>query len=298
MSLEKLTTVVNELVDKLKEALNGHGDDDDNDEPIVKKLLETPLSTTLETYLASASTVLTNPFAASSATNTSSYAFFQLRIFCYLIIFLFGSFFILTHKYELNRVKHSIVDKFIIYIFNRSQIKRTVDYLKRFFNYVNRNFSYRSIQLKVRSISYALSTIFNYFFHRNSTNTNLADSSYSPSSSLSSGSLNKKTYYLGHFIYEKFKSFFLLFYYIRQSVSAIYSAAPLGLMRSILLWPVRLRDGYRLLASNIGSFRRQMEQMIQIIRLPIAILTLIFRFLANLTLFLKGLQKPKVPKLR
>ena len=81
-----------------------------------------------------------------------------------------------------------------------------------------------------------------------------------------------------------------------RSISSIAAAFSFNLKR-VLLLPVRIKQAFQIVSYNISQFWRTLEQIIQIVRLPIEVLKLIGKFLSNCVSFLQRLETPRRPKL-
>jgi hypothetical protein len=207
---------------------------------------------------------------ASNRINT--YQSLQIKLSIYVLIFYAGLFLIFTHKYELIRLKHIILEfiernvKHVSFITKIKNIQRNLADLFYNFNITN-------IQSIFRSFSHTISTIHNFFITTAPNANNL-----------------------GRLILNNFKTFILLFTNIRQSVSAVSRTFAFSVKKA-LLFPTKIRNVYRVCAREISTFWRSIEQIIQIVKLPIEILSLIFRFFKGVGDFLHRLEKPKKPKI-
>jgi hypothetical protein len=79
-----------------------------------------------------------------------------------------------------------------------------------------------------------------------------------------------------------------------QAICATFSSINI---RRILLLPFRIKKSFIACKNGIAEFWRTIEQIIQIIRLPIEFLTTIGSLLAGLVTLLKSFEKPRRPKL-
>ena len=232
--------------------------------------------------------------APLGASTTLSYALVQLRLAAYLFLFWTGVFLIVAHKYELARLKHTVADRIFLYIINRSVLRRLFEYLRTLYLSM-RSLNFGSARMTMRSFWHAISTILKFFFVRTSSHATVNNSNNNSSSQGQSHLSQHKS--LGAFLYQNLKTIFILFRKTSQSISSICSATLPFSLWGLLMLPVTLRDNYVRIRVGLGRFRIQMEQLVQIIRLPIEILSLIFRLLGSIVNFLQGLQKPKIPKL-
>ncbi len=64
----------------------------------------------------------------------------------------------------------------------------------------------------------------------------------------------------------------------------------------ILLLPEKIRNGIWICAHEISNFWQSAKQMIEIVKLPIEIVLIIFKTIKGIVLFLHSLEKPKMFK--
>ena len=81
-----------------------------------------------------------------------------------------------------------------------------------------------------------------------------------------------------------------------QSFKAIAATFSFNLKRVVSL-PTRIKRTYLVCACEIAKFWRTIENIIQIIRLPIEILGVIGRFLSSVIDILKRIEKPRRPRI-
>lgn len=211
----------------------------------------------------------TQPNTTSNETNT--YQTLQIKLSICVLIFYTSLFLIFSHKYELIRLKHFMLESFVrntkrVSIFTKlNQIQRNLIDLYYNFNITN-------IQSIFRTFNHSISTISNFFI-TSAPNANL-----------------------GRLIFNNFKTFILLLTNIRKSFSAITFTFAFSLKR-VLLFPLRIQNAIRMCAREISKFWQSIEQIIQIVKLPIEILLLIFKFIKGIGDFLHRLEKPKRPKI-
>ena len=202
----------------------------------------------------------------------NSYKSFQIKLGIYILLFYSGVFIILTHQYEISRIKHFIYRYFVNYILKMPIITKLKRYQTKLID-LYFNFNITNIQSIFRSFNQTISTINNFFI------------STAPNAN-----------YLGRFIFNNFKSFILLFTHIRRSFTAITVTFAFSL-KNIMLVPLRMRNAFRLCIYEISNFWRSVEQIIQIIKLPIEILAVLFKFIKSVGDFLHRIEKPKKPRL-
>jgi hypothetical protein len=78
-----------------------------------------------------------------------------------------------------------------------------------------------------------------------------------------------------------------------RSVGYLFST---GVKQATIL-PKRIKTTYHICVKEIRSFRQTIEQIIQILRLPLAILGLIHKFVVSIILFLNRIKAPRIPKI-
>jgi hypothetical protein len=98
---------------------------------------------------------------------------------------------------------------------------------------------------------------------------------------------------LARFLLYNFGSFFNLLSNIKRSLRAICNAFSFNLMRLIQL-PQKLRASIRNCLQGVGEFWLQIEQIIQIAKLPIELLYVIGKFLGGLKAFLEQIERPNI----
>lgn len=202
----------------------------------------------------------------------NSYFYIQIRFIIYITLFYGGLYIIYANKYELTRVKYFLIEVIFDYVLNSPNVLRLRQYQRRFFA-VYSSFNIRNIQHQIRTFNQTISTIYNFLIS-------------------STPNANK----LGSLIFNNIKSFIILINNVSKSISTIATTFS-HCLKQVMLFPVKIGHGYRMLANEIKNFWRSIEQIIQIVRLPIEILSLIGRLLKGIFDFLNSIEKPKKPRI-
>ena len=202
----------------------------------------------------------------------SSYKSLQLKLSIYVICFYIVLYILLVYKYELARFQRFLHRLFMTYLINMPVYVKLRLFLAKL-NVIYFNFNITNVQSVFRSFSHNISTINNFFL------------STAPNANR-----------LGRFVFNNFKTFILLFTNIRKSIETVTVTFAFS-MRKLLLVPMRLRNAIRICVYEISNFWRSIEQIIQFIKLPIAVLSVMFKFIKSLSDFLHRLERPKKPRL-
>lgn len=208
-----------------------------------------------------------------SLSSKMSYSDIQFRFALYNFLFWSGVFVIITNKYELSRLKHTLIQITFEYISNTSKLKKLLKIKDKIFDAYFRNNILTDLNATIRTINQLITTVSNFF---------LTNSANAPN--------------LGKFIFIKLKRFVTLFMDIKRSFQTIIDTFSFN-FRRVLLMPVRFRNTLLGCANELKSFWLQIEQIIQIVRLPIEFLSLIGRFVKSVANFLHRLEKPKIDRM-
>jgi hypothetical protein len=200
-----------------------------------------------------------------------SYAALQARYTLIVLSFWSLVFLCLIFKSELNKLKRAIFEYVFYFFIYTPTLARLNGYRLRFLNFFQ-NFNVTQVQATFRSFSQTLSSIYRF---------------------LSSNQANANT--LAQYMFNSIKSFLILIGSIRASISAISSTFTFNIRR-ILYLPIRIKNVLSMCTHEIRMFWRQIEQIIQIIRLPIEFLALIGRVIKKIASFLSRIEKPKIKK--
>lgn len=182
----------------------------------------------------------------------------------YMSVYLFK-----TNQFELIEIKTKITD-LIKYLILDSFIKNRINSIKHFivFKTINQNGLIRTRTLFL---------LFNKSIY------NVSNSLY----------LNIPNLNLLLFIKINIKSILMTIKIIIKSILNIWNIFSFNI-RKILLYPMKIRTTLWKWSEQIKNFRSQIEQIIQIIRLPIELLSLIFVFLRTIGNFLRGIERPQI----
>lgn len=190
---------------------------------------------------------------------------FRLAIF----VFTFWSLvvFFLINKYEINRFRPIFFETITNKILNNPRIQRISD-LKDTIKEILFHFDIRRIQTVIHSTRSFLSTIKQTLL------------------------TTRPKYNLSLFI-SYIKSFLLNFHNISKSFSAVGKRVLDG-VKMLLLIPIRTKMNLQGAMNEIKNFKKIIEQIVQIIRLPIEAMRTIGSLAINIAAFLNRLQKPKL----
>lgn len=204
--------------------------------------------------------------------NKDWYFLMQLKFAVYALSFWIGIFLILTHKHELTELKINtkkfLINKFIL----TNKILRLIDYAQRVVKFCF-GFNIQEIQNVFKTFTNYIKSISNFFVTRQNVSNNFAV-----------------------LLFNNIKSSLVLLRTIKNSITSIIAALSFNIKR-IVLMPIRIRDSFKKCTNEIKKFWHQMEQIIQIAKLPIEILSLISRFIRSIVYFLQRLEKPKMPRM-
>jgi hypothetical protein len=199
---------------------------------------------------------------------TQSYILFQLKLSIIVFVFWLTLFLLLSHLEVVIFIQKSILNYVIKNFIYTPKLIRLNNYRRKLTNLF---FHFNIINLRdsIRSIKQFISTIHISFLNNTS-------------------NLNRLRLLI--------IDLFLFIKNIRSSFgSFIYSVT--SNIKFILQLPSKIRDSFLNAKRQIGLFWSQIEQIIQIIRLPIEILALIGKFCKSVAHFLHGLERPKLHKL-
>lgn len=198
---------------------------------------------------------------SSNAINNKNYSLLQIKLFIFVIFYWLSLFIVLNHISKISKVKHFLYESIINQLTRLKTSRLVIGILLKIQN-----------RIQVFDI-WKISNFIHRFKH----------------------TINRINNFKGEFI-KSIKSALYILPKILQSISAITSTFSFNIKRVILM-PSRIKKAYLAVANEIAKFWRTIEQIIQIIRLPIEILSLIGRFLSSVVTFLKRLEKPRKPKL-
>jgi hypothetical protein len=213
------------------------------------------------------------------------YTSLQLTYLFY--VFLFWSSFLFIVKNS-NQFKHILnllllpVYRSIDFIFEKKQ-KKILEYFQ-FLNIIQNITVYQLLIKKFLNI-------FNYLL---STKKEMNNSD----SSSQSASITKQVSLIRNFnVLIKMKNFIRDFIYIlsnlKRSIALIHSTLSVNILW-ILTLPYRITVTIRSLSREMKKFFKTIEQIIQILRLPLEILILIGKFFTSVTNFLRRIKRPNI----
>lgn len=216
---------------------------------------------------------------------SNSYFSIQLRFVLYTFSFWLGVFFVLSHKYELIRVEKIVVDIVHTHIANTKHYQRLNQLKERFFF---ARFNIQRLNDYIKSNLRILSELFSYMNRVNSSirKRNKEDDA--------NGGANKSPISLAAFLFQTFKEFIMSLQNLKLAVFAICNTLFALNFKKILNMPIRLKTYCVGIIREIKSFWIQIEQIIQILRLPIELLGMIGRFVQGLRSFLQRLERPHI----
>lgn len=219
-----------------------------------------------------------------STINLSYYKQIQLKSLVFVLIFWSTTLLITTHSYQLKKLFiNNILVRLILHVFY--QLKQKFKFLFTYVDYLKP----KNIRTNYIAIRRNLAKFIELF----------KSTSYIKSSTSSGGGgsmviIRRPNYIqrIGAF----FKSFFVLISNLSRSFAIIKQTFSVNLT-AIVTFPYRVARALSVLGGEIRNFRRTIEQIIQIVRLPIQILIVINTFIISVAGFLRRINKPKLSKL-
>jgi hypothetical protein len=212
------------------------------------------------------------PTSTTQSNEYYKYFKFQMKLAFYTMTFWSVVLTLIIHKNELKRLKSTI--NALIYKAIQIRIDNITNlnyYKERFKNYVS-SFEITTLQGPLRKFRQTISRLYEF----------LINNPNNPNS-------------LAKFLLMNLKSILNLIRNISCSLSSLTNAFSFNIKR-VLLVPSKVGKAYRSFSLEVRRFWIQIEQIIQIVRLPIEILSLIGRFIKSVGNFLQRLEKPRMPK--
>ena len=208
-------------------------------------------------------------------TQTSeSYLRLQARLLVYTILFWLSVNIIYRQRYQLTRVKTLGFD-IIQVVITRTGLIRSVRYAKEQLKLELLRFSFiTNAQQFLRGFNYTLFKISEFFSLKNVPNASLAT-----------------------LIFVKIGEFIQLVKNVNRSLSSIASTFSIN-VKQILKWPRLIRNALSACSQQIRQFWQQIEQIIQIVKLPLEILSLIFGFIKGVGTFMRRIEAPRISRFR
>ena len=206
---------------------------------------------------------------SSTVNQTEEGSYFAIQIKLAIFVFFFWSLCVCCTYFrdEIYLMRPQFLNSIINKILLFPQIRKAID-LKDSLLTVIFNFDIRKIQAVIRSTSRTLSTIIQTILS------------------------TRPKYNLSQLI-NYIKSTILNFHNISKSLSQISSSALHG-VKKILSLPGNIKGAIQNITKEISKFWKFIEQIVQIIRLPIEILKAISQFVLNIAAFMSRLQRPKI----
>lgn len=197
-------------------------------------------------------------------------SYFSLQLRLALFVYLFWSVCVFTtvYWYELKRMRPIFFETVTERVLAMPKIKIIFEYLDQLREMIY-HLDIRKLQSVIRTVSRSTSTIKHTILSNRPNAFNLRQIFYS------------------------IKTTLINFNQISKSFSEIGSQVLHGVKR-ILLIPVRLKTGVQNAKRELANFWKFIEQIIQIVRLPIEILKFISNFVIYIAAFLNRLQRPKL----
>jgi hypothetical protein len=186
---------------------------------------------------------------------------------------------ILSHKYELRRIETLFINIIHTYIVNTAQF-RQLNRLKESLFFTR--FNIKRLNDYVKSNLRVIQAILNYM---NRVNTSIKRANYDENSPVSMN--------LGVFLFHNFRHFIHVVFRLKQSFASIYHTFSFD-VKGALLFPSKIKNGVLGVINEVRKFWRQIEQIIQIVQLPIAFLSMIGRFCLTLRTFIHKLERPNI----
>ena len=208
-----------------------------------------------------------------------NYLSIQLHFLFYTFTFWIGLFVILSHKYELIRIEKILLEIAYTYIINTKHVQQLNRIKEKLFF---TRFNIKRLNDSVKSHLRVMHAIYSYM---NKVNTSIKKSNKAEDS--------PRSINLGLFLYHNFKQFIYLAFQLKQSLGSIIRIFSFDI-KAILLYPLQLKSAIGSVICQFKSFWRQIEQIIQIIRLPIELLSMIGRFFKGIRDFSKKIERPHI----
>jgi hypothetical protein len=215
----------------------------------------------------------------SEAPIEESYFRLQLCYALYTFSFWIGLYIILSHKYELKRIERLFIRIIHTYIVNTAYF-RQLNRLKESLFFTR--FNVKRLNDYVKSNLRVVQAILNYM---NRVNMSIKRANYNENSPVSMN--------LGAFLYHNFRHFILIVFRLKQSLASIYHTFSFDVKGALLL-PLTIKNGVMRVINEVRLFWRQIEQIIQIVQLPIAFLSMIGKFCLTLRTFVHKLERPNI----
>ena len=215
------------------------------------------------------STIFTSTIESTEAQTNSIYFYTQMRLFLYVTVFWFTIIILSSNKRTISKLQNQLIDLLIKTIQSTHQIKKLFILKQKLLNILSL-LDIRYLRKLFHDLNRLISTIYSFIGRPNS-------------------------YKLAQ-MFQQIKHIFILFYNISQSISTYARQISLS-MKRILILPITIKNTIIRCRAQIWQFWRVVEQMFQIIRFPIEILSLIGRFFKNVITFLHYLQRPRMPKI-
>lgn len=212
---------------------------------------------------------------SSINSEAESYLHTQARLLVYTTLFWVSLHVLRHYKYELYRLKLLLVDLIQLVIGQTGiidKIKKTKDQLKlelvKFNFIIHIQHAFRNFNLTIYRLSEFLSL-------KNMPNANLAS-----------------------FVISKLSDLIHLAQNLSRSLSGIANMFSSINIKWILQWPMIIRRNLSACSQQIRGFWQQIEQIIQIAKLPLEILTLVFSFIKAVGAFMRRIERPQIRRFR
>ena len=196
------------------------------------------------------------------------YLRFQMKLAC--CVYMCWTLIILTRVYnfQLSHVRWRLSKLFVNYMTPLDIVNTKVSAIKDTITHCLFYFNIRHVQYVIRSIKQTLSTITNNIL-----------------------SNRPSTFNLGR-LFTQIKNIFILIQTISKSVSGLITAFLLC-MKQILNLPRKIIAAISHVKKKIAKFWQTIEQIIQIVHMPIALLSAIGGTILSITRFLNRLERPR-----
>ena len=212
----------------------------------------------------------THSTSSSSLVNDQiSYGTLQLHLSMYVFSFWTTFVFAAVNRYEIRKqLQPKFLDSIINKVMTWSKVRQLLN-LKDQLKELIYQFDVRKIQAVIRRATRTLSTIKNATLSNRPSPFNLRQ------------------------MFTFLKQSLITFNNLSQSFSRLGKSFLYG-MKRLLLVPGRIKLGLQTVKKEVANFWKFIEQIIQIVRLPIEVLRTISRLAVNMAAFLNRLQKPKL----
>lgn len=216
-----------------------------------------------------------NNYPPTTTTSSSNYLFTQARLLTYTTLFWLFIYLARQRQYELSRAARFLLVDLVQLVIAKTGLTQTIRTSKENIRHLLHQLNvFVSVQQTVRSFNLRLFKLSEWLNVSATTNVNLAT-----------------------LIWAKIGQLVQLVQSVQRSFVAIANTFTFNVKR-VLRWPMKMKQALGEGTAQIRSFWRQIEQIIQIAKLPLEILTLLFSFIKGIGAFLRRIEKPRISRYR